>query len=126
MLIENMLMPKNLLSLLQFQCQQCRITAASSGQSLKSFLTVKGRKNYWLNPIYSSSIWAVSTRSLCHPCCDSGPRDAAVALQRLQWRGHATGQTCLCLCSKPVCDSVCNTRLDSSGFKLFLRALIFH
>lgn len=44
MLFENMLMPKNLPSLLQFQCQQCRITAASSGQSSKNFLTVMSRK----------------------------------------------------------------------------------
>jgi len=75
-----------------------------------------------VNPIYSFIVWAVSALSLCHPRCDPGPRDVAVA----QWRGHAMEPTCLCLCSKPACDSVCNTRLDSPLFKLFLRALICH
>lgn len=106
MLIENMLMPKNLPSLLQFQCQQCRITAASSGQCLKSFLTVRGGKNYWVNPIYSSSAWAVSARSRRHPGRDPGLRDVAIMLPRLQRRGHAGGRPafafrCAVSCREP-------------------------
>lgn len=100
-LIENMLMPKSLPCLLQFQCQQCRITATSPGQSLKSFLIVMGRKNYWVYPIYSSS----SAHSLRYPRRDPGPRDAAVTPQRRA--GVAGGKPtfafgCAVSCRDPV------------------------
>lgn len=51
---------RNFSSLLQSQCQQRRITAASSGQCLKSFLTVMGRKNDSVNSIYCSNVWVLT------------------------------------------------------------------
>lgn len=51
---------RNSSSLLQSQCQQCRITAVSSGQCLKSFLTVMGRKNDLVNSIYCSNVWVLT------------------------------------------------------------------
>lgn len=51
---------RNSSSLLQSQHQQCRITAVSSRQCLKSFLTVMGRKNDSVNSIYCSNVWVLT------------------------------------------------------------------
>lgn len=37
--------------------------------SLKSFLTVVGRKNYWVNLIYSSTVWAVTATACITLVC---------------------------------------------------------